>query len=225
MTPLFSFFKVYHVVMVSLILCLSVASPAMAKQPNTLHPSNVNPESCYNVDEFVFPSELGNSLDVESSSKSSKQHRKFKSKTLHRRHIELAQDALVSTIALVSPNNDNLYANDKVSVIVKVKNQLKRDVYFLKWGTPFRFVLSSRQHILSNETSLTHISPFRENTFQCTRSSTFQSPISVEFLGLQVKTAPPTEKDFILLKAGQTREVKVNIRDLYDLSKPVRSLT
>jgi peptidyl-Lys metalloendopeptidase len=92
----------------------------------------------------------------------------------------------------VTPERQSLAKSDDVVVDVTVTNATAATQYLLKWQTPFGAI----------EAPL----------FEVTRDG-----LPVRYLGIQVKRAAPTAADYIALKPGASRSVKVELSALYDM--------
>ncbi|MCS0589441.1 M35 family metallo-endopeptidase [Massilia norwichensis] len=92
----------------------------------------------------------------------------------------------------VTPERQSLAKSDNVVVDVTVTNATAATQYLLKWQTPFGAI----------EAPL----------FEVTRDG-----LPVRYLGIQVKRAAPTPADYIALKPGASRSVKVELSALYDM--------
>jgi peptidyl-Lys metalloendopeptidase len=83
--------------------------------------------------------------------------------------------------------------NESVTVNVTISNQSKGALRLLKWYTPFEDV--------------------EEPLFEVTRDG-----VPVEYVGKHYKRPEPTDKDFIILKSGESFTRTINLGDYYDLS-------
>jgi peptidyl-Lys metalloendopeptidase len=92
----------------------------------------------------------------------------------------------------VTPERQNLAKTDNVVVNVTVTNATAATQYVLKWQTPFGAI----------EAPL----------FEVTRDG-----LPVRYLGMQVKRAAPAPADYIALKPGASRSVRIELSALYDM--------
>jgi peptidyl-Lys metalloendopeptidase len=92
----------------------------------------------------------------------------------------------------VAPERQNLAMRDNVVVTVTVTNASAATQYLLKWQTPFGGV----------EAPL----------FEVTRDG-----LPVRYLGRQVKRAAPGPDDYVALKPGASRSVRVDLSALYEM--------
>jgi peptidyl-Lys metalloendopeptidase len=104
-----------------------------------------------------------------------------------------ATPAAADVTIRVTPERQSLAKSDDVVVDVTVTNATAATQYLLKWQTPFGAI----------EAPL----------FEVTRDG-----LPVRYLGIQVKRAAPTAADYIALKPGASRSVKVELSALYDMS-------
>jgi peptidyl-Lys metalloendopeptidase len=92
----------------------------------------------------------------------------------------------------VTPERQNLAKTDNVVVNVTVTNATAATQYVLKWQAPFGAI----------EAPL----------FEVTRDG-----LPVRYLGMQVKRAAPVPADYIALKPGASRSVRIELSALYDM--------
>jgi peptidyl-Lys metalloendopeptidase len=92
----------------------------------------------------------------------------------------------------VTPERQSLAKSDKVVVDVTVTNATTATQYLLKWQTPFGAIQAP--------------------LFEVTRDG-----LPVRYLGVQVKRAAPGPADYIALKPGASRSVRIELSALYDL--------
>ena len=83
--------------------------------------------------------------------------------------------------------------NESVTVNVTISNSSNGALRLLKWYTPFE--------------------DFEEPLFEITRDG-----VPVEYIGAHYKRPQPEDKDFIILKSGESFTRSVNLADYYDLS-------
>jgi peptidyl-Lys metalloendopeptidase len=93
----------------------------------------------------------------------------------------------------VTPERQSLAKSDNVVVNVTVTNASAATQYLLKWQTPFGAI----------EAPL----------FEVTRDG-----MPVRYLGVKVKRAAPGPADYIALKPGASRSVRVELSALYDMA-------
>ncbi|ALK98543.1 peptidase M35 [Massilia sp. WF1] len=93
----------------------------------------------------------------------------------------------------VTPERQNLAKSDDVVVRVTVTNASAATQYLLKWQTPFGAI----------EAPL----------FEVTRDG-----LPVRYLGMQVKRPAPGAADYVALKPGASRSVRVELSALYDMA-------
>ncbi len=86
------------------------------------------------------------------------------------------------------------YDDESVLVKVSIRNESGADAKILRWLTPLDGV--------------------KDNLFDVTVNGK-----SVEYIGAVYKRPEPTEKDFIVLRAGETYETIVDLAGFYDLSE------
>jgi peptidyl-Lys metalloendopeptidase len=92
----------------------------------------------------------------------------------------------------VAPERQNLVKSDNVVVNVTVTNASAATQYLLKWQTPFGAIQAP--------------------LFDVTRDG-----LPVRYLGMQVKRAAPAPADYIALKPGASRSVRIELSALYDM--------
>jgi peptidyl-Lys metalloendopeptidase len=92
----------------------------------------------------------------------------------------------------VTPERQSLTMSDNVVVNVTVTNASAATQYLLKWQTPFGAI----------EAPL----------FEITRDG-----LPVRYLGVQIKRPAPSAADYISLKPGASRSVRVELSALYDM--------
>jgi peptidyl-Lys metalloendopeptidase len=92
----------------------------------------------------------------------------------------------------VTPERQTLAKSDNVVVNVTVNNATAATQYLLKWQTPFGAI----------EAPL----------FEVTRDG-----LPVRYLGVQIKRPAPSTADYIALKPGASRSVRVELSALYDM--------
>jgi peptidyl-Lys metalloendopeptidase len=92
----------------------------------------------------------------------------------------------------VTPERESLAKSDKVVMNVTVTNATAATQYLLKWQTPFGIIQAP--------------------LFEVTRDG-----LPVRYLGMQVKRPAPTAADYIVLKPGASRSVRVELSSLYDM--------
>ena len=104
-----------------------------------------------------------------------------------------AQAAVAGEVTVtVTPERQSLAKSDNVVVNVTVTNGSAATQYLLKWQTPFGAI----------EAPL----------FEVTRDG-----LPVRYLGVKVKRAAPGPADYIALKPGASRSVRVELSALYDM--------
>lgn len=116
--------------------------------------------------------------------------------------VALAAGAMVNTGAAlaaageltvkVTPERQTLAKSDNVVVDVTVTNATAATQYLLKWQTPF--------------------GPIDAPLFEVTRDG-----LPVRYLGVQVKRAAPVPADYVALKPGASRSVRIELSALYDM--------
>lgn len=84
---------------------------------------------------------------------------------------------------------------EPIILSMEVKNTGKKSYTFLPWKTPI------------------------ENTFTGECLNITHNNKIIEYSGIMVKRMPPTKKDFITLKTGETATGKVNVLDGYQLTE------
>jgi peptidyl-Lys metalloendopeptidase len=105
-----------------------------------------------------------------------------------------AQAAFAGGVTVsVTPERQSLAKSDNVVVKVTVTNASAATQYLLKWQTPFNAI----------EAPL----------FEVTRDG-----MPVRYLGVKVKRAAPGPADYIALKPGASRSVRVELSALYDMA-------
>lgn len=117
--------------------------------------------------------------------------------------IELKYVAIVSKdITVLSKietqisTNKNVYkTNEPIELTMKIKNIGKEKFTFLPWKTPI------------------------ENRFTGECLNITHSNKIIEYSGILVKRLPPTKKDYITLKTGETTTGKINILEGYQLTE------
>jgi peptidyl-Lys metalloendopeptidase len=92
----------------------------------------------------------------------------------------------------VKPERESLAKSDKVVMNVTVTNATAATQYLLKWQAPFGIIQAP--------------------LFEVTRDG-----LPVRYLGMQVKRPAPTAADYIVLKPGASRSVRVELSSLYDM--------
>jgi peptidyl-Lys metalloendopeptidase len=92
----------------------------------------------------------------------------------------------------VTPERQSLAKSDKVVVDVTVTNATSATQYLLKWQTPF--------------------GPIEAPLFEITRDG-----LPVRYLGVQVKRPAPAPADYLALKPGASRSVRIELSSLYDM--------
>jgi peptidyl-Lys metalloendopeptidase len=93
----------------------------------------------------------------------------------------------------VTPERQSLAKSDNVVVNVTVTNATAATQYLLKWQTPFGAI----------EAPL----------FEVTRDGQ-----PVRYLGVQIKRAAPVPADYVALKPGASRSVRIELSALYDMA-------
>lgn len=93
----------------------------------------------------------------------------------------------------LSVDKTSFAENESVTVSVTISNPSKGAIRLLKWYTPFEDV--------------------EEPLFEITRDG-----IPVEYIGAHYKRPQPEDRDFIILRAGESFTRTVNLADYYDLS-------
>lgn len=93
----------------------------------------------------------------------------------------------------LSVDKTSFAENESVAVSVTISNTSKGALRLLKWYTPFEDV--------------------EESLFEVTRDG-----IPVEYIGAHYKRPQPEDRDFIILKSGESFTRTVNLADYYDLS-------
>lgn len=93
----------------------------------------------------------------------------------------------------ISVAKQTFSANDIVAVQVTISNPNKGAIRILKWFTP--------------------IDDVEESLFNITRDG-----VKVEYVGARYKRSEPTDKDFIILRGGESIIRTVDIAEYYDLS-------
>jgi peptidyl-Lys metalloendopeptidase len=116
--------------------------------------------------------------------------------------VALAAGAMMNTDAAlaaageltvrVTPERQTLAKSDNVVVDVTVTNATAATQYLLKWQTPFGAI----------EAPL----------FEVTRDG-----LPVRYLGVQVKRPAPVPADYVALKPGASRSVRIELSALYDM--------
>jgi peptidyl-Lys metalloendopeptidase len=93
----------------------------------------------------------------------------------------------------VTPERQSLAKSDNVVVNVTVTNATAATQYLLKWQTPFGAI----------EAPL----------FEITRDG-----LPVRYLGVQVKRPAPSAADYLILRPGASRSVRIELSALYDMA-------
>jgi peptidyl-Lys metalloendopeptidase len=93
----------------------------------------------------------------------------------------------------LSVDKTSFAENENVTVSVTISNSSKGAIRLLRWYTPFEDV--------------------EESLFEVTRDG-----VPVEYIGAHYKRPQPEDRDFIILKAGESFTRTVNLADYYDLS-------
>jgi peptidyl-Lys metalloendopeptidase len=93
----------------------------------------------------------------------------------------------------LSVDKTSFAENENVTVSVTISNSSKGALRLLRWYTPFEDV--------------------EEPLFEVTRDG-----VPVEYIGAHYKRPQPEERDFIILRAGESFTRTVNLADYYDLS-------
>lgn len=103
--------------------------------------------------------------------------------------------AMAKTGANVTLNVDktSFAENENVTVSVTISNSSKGAIRLLRWYTPFEDV--------------------EESLFEITRDG-----VAVEYIGAHYKRPQPEERDFIVLKSGESFTRTIDLADYYDLS-------
>jgi peptidyl-Lys metalloendopeptidase len=103
--------------------------------------------------------------------------------------------AMAKTGANVTLNVDKtaFAENENVTVSVTISNTSKGAIRLLRWYMPFEDV--------------------EESLFEITRDG-----VPVEYIGAHYKRPQPEERDFIILKSGESFTRTINLADYYDLS-------
>ena len=94
----------------------------------------------------------------------------------------------------ITPAQDAFASDDSVLVNVAISNPNKNTIKILRWYTPFDGV--------------------KEDLFVVTVNGK-----AVEYTGADYKRPAPTEKDYIMLKAGETLETTIDLAGFYDFSE------
>ena len=98
----------------------------------------------------------------------------------------------IATVTL-SVDKESFAENESVTVNVTISNNSNGSIRILKWYTPFEDV--------------------EESLFNITRDGE-----PVEYIGAHYKRPQPVEKDFIVLKSGESFTRTVNLAEYYDFS-------
>ena len=106
----------------------------------------------------------------------------------------IAMAARGSAEVTVTPAKDAFGAEESVLVNVSISNPNKGAIRILRWYTPFDGV--------------------KEDLFVVTVNGK-----AVEYTGAEYKRPAPTEKDYIMLKSGETIETTIDLAGYYDLSE------
>ncbi|HEX9960931.1 MAG TPA: M35 family metallo-endopeptidase [Pyrinomonadaceae bacterium] len=93
----------------------------------------------------------------------------------------------------LSVDKTSFAENENVTVSVTISNPSKGALRLLRWYTPFEDV--------------------EESLFEITRDG-----VPVEYIGAHYKRPQPEERDFIILKSGESFTRTINLADYYDLS-------
>jgi peptidyl-Lys metalloendopeptidase len=94
----------------------------------------------------------------------------------------------------ITPASEAFGAEDSVLVNVSISNPNKNTIRILRWYTPFDGV--------------------KEDLFAVTVNGRV-----VEYTGADYKRPAPTDKDYIMLKAGETLETTIDLAGFYDFSE------
>jgi peptidyl-Lys metalloendopeptidase len=92
----------------------------------------------------------------------------------------------------VTPDRQSLAKSDKVVMNVTVTNATAVTQYLLKWQTPFGIVQAPLFEVM-------------------------RDGLPVRYLGMQVKRQAPLPADYIALKPGASRSVRIELSSLYDM--------
>ena len=106
----------------------------------------------------------------------------------------IALAARGSAEVTITPLKDAFGAEDSVLVNVAISNPNKGAIRILRWYTPFDGV--------------------KEDLFAVTVNGK-----AVEYTGADYKRPAPTDKDYIILKSGETLETTVDLAGFYDFSE------
>ncbi|HEY8560782.1 MAG TPA: M35 family metallo-endopeptidase [Pyrinomonadaceae bacterium] len=94
----------------------------------------------------------------------------------------------------ITPAKDAFASDDSVLVNVAITNPNRNTIRILRWYTPFDGV--------------------KEDLFAVTVNGK-----AVEYTGADYKRPEPTEKDYIMLKSGETLETTIDLAGFYDFSE------
>ncbi|PIE78288.1 MAG: hypothetical protein CSA15_08575 [Candidatus Delongbacteria bacterium] len=95
----------------------------------------------------------------------------------------------------ITTNKNTYKVGESIELSMEIKNTGKKSYTFLPWGTPI------------------------ENTFTDDCLKITYNNKTINYSGIIVKRVPPTEKDYVTLKTGETAKGKVNLFEGYKLTE------